>query len=113
MLTQTLLYALLLGGLLGLVGQAIRMIVGLKKTYDQSQDTNTKFSETFETKRLGLSLVIGFTAGILGALALNISAMPELSNETLSALIGIGYSGTDFIEGFIRKVTPKENSTQA
>ena len=106
MLTQTLLNALLLGGLLGLVGQGIRMIVGLKKTYDQSQSENTKFSEAIEPRRLGLSLVIGFIAGILGALALNISTMPELSNETLSALIGIGYAGTDFIEGFIRKVKP-------
>lgn len=34
MLTQTLLNALLLGGLLGLIGQGIRMIVGLKKAYE-------------------------------------------------------------------------------
>lgn len=110
MLTQNLLNALLLGGLLGLIGQGIRMIVGLKKAYEGATAETKTFTQVFEGRRLGISLLIGFIAGVLGALALNVSSMPELANETLVSLIGAGYAGTDFIEGFIRKVTPSTPS---
>ena len=110
MLTQTLLNALLLGGLLGLIGQGIRMIVGLKKAYEEATTETKTFTQVFEGRRLGISLLIGFIAGVLGALALNVSSIPELANETLASLIGAGYAGTDFIEGFIRKVTPSTTS---
>ncbi len=107
--TQHLLYALLLGGLLGMLGQGIRMIVGLKKTYDQSQSNGQKFAAVFEGRRLALSLLIGGIAGILGTLFLNLNDTSTLSTETLSALIGLGYSGTDFIEGFVSRSVPKTN----
>lgn len=106
---------LLLGGLLGALGQGVRAIVGLKKTYDAALASDKEFSEVFKPGVLVFSLVIGFVAGGLGAL----TTLPDpciagarcdaLSKEALLALVAIGYAGTDFIEGFVRKHLPAEN----
>lgn len=99
-----LLSQLLLGGLLGAVGQGLRVVVGLKKVWDESRSVNRQFAELFSTQSLLLSLLIGFVAGVLGIVSLT---TPDLDDrQTLVTLIGVGYAGADFIEGFIKSRIP-------
>jgi hypothetical protein len=66
-------------------------------------------SEVFDGNRLIVSLLIGAIAGGLGILTLtNFQPLPGnlLTAQTFFGLIGIGYAGTDFIEGFIGKYLP-------
>jgi putative chitinase len=107
--SQHLLFGILLGGLLGFSGQVIRVVVGMKKMYDKTRDTTTPSApeqKSFETQRLVISLIIGFVAGVLAALALNIKDVPNVTKEMASGIIAAGYAGADFIEGFMRKADP-------
>ena len=54
---------ILLGGLLGLLGQGIRMAIGLKKLSDANAQNHVK--EDLNGGRLMVSLFIGFVAGAL------------------------------------------------
>jgi len=112
----SLLYHLLLGGLLGALGQGIRVIVGLKKTYDTSLQTSKKFGEVFEGRQLFLSLLIGFIAGCLGIVVMldfDSGTKPPLvlSKAVISELVAIGYAGADFIEGFVKKYLPSNGTS--
>ncbi len=97
----TLLFDLLTGGVLGLLGQGIRVVVGLRK--QQAAPT-----EPFDASRLGASLLIGFVAGALGVLALGLKGVAGgLESRAVAELLATGYAGTDFIEGFVRQYLPK------
>lgn len=92
------LVVVLLGLVLGAVGQAIRTIVGLKKRNDSGA--------ALSSGRLLVSLMIGAVAGALAAIGLlssNAISITNLSSQTLLALMGAGYTGADFIEGFMNK----------
>lgn len=93
----------LLGTLLGLLGQILRVIVGIKKEIEQTNANGKTLKDSFDSIRLAISLMIGGLAGGLGAITL---LGTEINRELLLTLVAIGYSGTDFIEGFIRKNTP-------
>jgi hypothetical protein len=104
MQANQLLVVLLLGGLLGMCGQGIRVIAGLKKGYDKAADAGQNFKDHFDPKSLVVSLFIGFTAGVLGVLALWGKINPNnLQSETIMALLGAGYGGADFIEAFMSR----------
>jgi hypothetical protein len=90
-----------LGSILGAIGQGARMIVGIKKTFDEANAQNTSFDAVFDVKQLVVSLIIGAIAGGLASLAL-LSDPGQLSKESIFALIAAGYAGADFIEGFMR-----------
>ena len=96
-------WSILLGGILVLVGQGIRVVAGLKKVNDQTNQEKG-FSTLFQLDRLLLSLLIGFIAGALAAIP--ISAQ-NVDRQAVMTLIGAGYAGTDFIEAFMRKNQPK------
>lgn len=90
------------GGILGTFGQGMRTIVGLKKLNDRTQGG---VAQEFSPSRLSLSLLIGFIAGGIGVL----TARPEngvITTQYLLMLIGFGYAGPDFIEGFMKKSMP-------
>ena len=97
---------ILLGGLLGTVGQGMRVIVGMKKLFEESQQKGTDMKTLFSGSTLGFSLLIGFVAGVIGALGIAGPHSGEISKETVITLLGIGYAGADFIEGFVRKYIP-------
>jgi uncharacterized membrane protein YeaQ/YmgE (transglycosylase-associated protein family) len=102
---------IILGGILGMVGQGIRVIIGLKKMNETAAQEGKKFSDLFQGNTLGLSLLIGFIAGALAMVG--ISNGMEISNpskEIIVTIIGAGYAGTDFIEGFIKKNMPSKNT---
>ena len=95
---------ILLGGLLGAVGQGIRVVVGLKKLNDQALQEKKDFSALFSPSALFISLLVGFIAGVLGIFSLpNVNASELDMNQVLLPLLGIGYAGADFIEGFVKK----------
>lgn len=91
-----------LGILLGLLGQALRVVVGIKKEVDQATAAGKTLKDSFDSVRLAISLMIGGLAGGLGAISL---LGTEINRELLLTLVAIGYSGADFIEGFVRKKT--------
>ena len=93
---------LVLGGILGMVGQGLRAISGLKKVHDSATQSQKDFSALFQPSQLVVSLLIGFIAGVLAVLTIE---MPEdgVDKSTLFLLLGAGYAGTDFIEAFMRK----------
>jgi hypothetical protein len=102
---------LLFGGIVGAMGQGIRAVVGLKKTYDEAATLNASVMEVFRAARLVVSLLVGFIAGALGALMLVDTNAHDWSAQLnlgplVPTLIGIGYAGTDAIEGLVRKVAP-------
>lgn len=95
---------ILLGAILGMVGQGLRIAVGLKKVNEQAQLSNKPMTEIFDIKKMLLSLlcagVIGTISGVL--IAIDYIGKP-LDKATVIAIIAAGYAGTDFIEGFISK----------
>lgn len=70
MSAENLLMVLLPGDLLGMAGQGVRVIAGIKKLHNEAVGTNTVVSELFQTHTLVISLMIGFVAGLLCALSL-------------------------------------------
>jgi Mn2+/Fe2+ NRAMP family transporter len=100
-----------LGCILGAVGQGMRVIVGIKKQLDEASASGKRWEDWFEMKQFLVSLVIAFTiggiAGVLGAIEL---LGTGVTKESMIALITIGYAGTDFIEGFMKK-KPQKNET--
>jgi len=107
-----LLMQIALGAVVGMLGQGLRVIVGLKKKSDLAASPNLSDDPVaFDTQRLLTSLFIGAIAGALGMLSLTNFAPPTggaVSSQQFFSLIGIGYAGTDFIEGFILRYLPKQ-----
>ena len=97
---------LLLGGLAGMAGQGVRVIVGLKKTHEEARAANQDFKTVFEASNVVMSFIIGFVAGALAGMAIT-DRNSDVSQEQIIGLMGAGYAGTDFIEGFITKYLPK------
>lgn len=113
--TEKLIGSLLLGGVLGFLGQGIRLLAGLKKltaSADGGQPT------AFDTRRMLVSLLLGFIAGALGILTfIDKTGDVPLDQKLILTLIGIGYSGVDFIEALLTKyvdqVLPNNANRQA
>lgn len=100
---------ILAGGLLGTIGQGIRILVGLKKLDDKRNSENPE-KETFTLNRFLISLFIGFTAGAM-ALLIKSPLKGDLSNDLIFAIIAAGYSGADFIEGIFNTYFKKMTTT--
>ncbi|PZR23083.1 MAG: hypothetical protein DI539_03940 [Flavobacterium psychrophilum] len=102
---------ILLGGLLGLLGQGIRMAIGLKKLSDTNAQRDSK--EELNTGRLMVSLFIGFVAGALYVLVNGFSNQPDvengeyIGNQFVFTVIAAGYAGSDFIEGLFNTYMAK------
>lgn len=95
---------IVLGIILGAVGQGARAIIGVKKSADEAAANKmTRVDEWFDMKRLIWSLIIGGIAGCLAAILLIES---PINKELLLGLVAAGYAGTDFIEGLMSKYTP-------
>lgn len=98
---------LVAGIILGALGQGARAIIELKKLNDtQTQPPNCVCN--------GINLLISFAiGGVAGAFAA-MTIVPDTGQITQPQLLGIaaaGYAGTDFIEGFIGKISGGASST--
>ena len=102
---------ILLGGLLGLLGQGIRMAIGLKKLSDANAQKDNK--EDLNGGRLMVSLFIGFVAGALYVLVNGFDNKPDVANgeyignQFVFTVIAAGYAGSDFIEGLFNTYIAK------
>jgi hypothetical protein len=102
--------ALLAGGILGLAGQGIRSVAGLKKMNDEANSSGKKPIDLFEPSRFLVSLLIGFIAGVLATLGIGLSKLTAFDLSQPGVLVGIilaGYSGTDFIEAIASNLLSK------
>jgi hypothetical protein len=103
---------ILLGGLLGAIGQGIRVVVGLKKQMDESSKSSDgsdgaqskkDWQQWFDPQQLLVSLAIAFVVGgIAGTLASLQSFGQDVTKEYMISIITVGYAGTDFVEGFMK-----------
>jgi putative chitinase len=112
--TGELLSTLMLAGLMGLVGQGARSVIGLKKLHDARAGQAPDQQDTFMAGRMVVSLLLGFIAGVLAALALGIEKLAETGGINTAMLLGLaaaGYSGSDFIEGFMNKTPALSGGT--
>jgi putative chitinase len=104
---DTLVTLILCGGLLGILGQGVRTVVGLKKRHDVNGTTPLGAQEAFSSQRLLISLFIGFIAGALTVLVTTDArqTLEDTEQFRLFALtvVAAGYSGTDFIEGVFNR----------
>lgn len=94
---------LVLGAMAGALGQMVRAASGFAKLRAEGQ--------SFQASKLVVSLVIGATAGALAAVPL-LSGQPDPGIPTILGLMGAGYAGADFIEGFAGKYLPGAGSGQ-
>jgi putative chitinase len=106
---------LLLGGLLGIMGQGVRTVVGLKKMFDQADSQGVGQYDLFLASRLLISLFIGFVAGAAAAFFTGIKSdgSVDLSTSTLMAFAAAGYTGGDFIEGLASRFTTNAGAAAA
>jgi len=65
----------------------------------------------FATSQLVVSILIGAVAGLLGAISLGIDPKAAIPTEKVSALLGIGYAGADFIEAFMLRAARATSGT--
>jgi len=98
-----------LGAFMGLIGQSIRVVIGLKKAKDAAAINGQKFTEEFEPSTLLVSLLIGAAAGAIAAVS-TIKPNAAVSADSLFALAGAGYAGADFLEGFTDKYFPGKSA---
>lgn len=104
------------GGLLGMLGQGIRIAVGLKKFNDNNtaQVAQGNTPEEFKPGRMVISIFIGFVAGAIGMIVkgASLSTNGDYSTESIITIIAVGYSGADFIEGvfstYMSKLSPQK-----
>jgi predicted chitinase len=102
------LLALLLSGLMGLLGQGIRAVVGLRSNAAQPAGAASQQSE-FDAAYLGLSLMIGFIAGVLAGIGIGLDQVLAVDPTHVKTLLGIaaaGYAGADFIENAFTRLLP-------
>jgi predicted chitinase len=92
---------------MGLLGQGVRAAVGLKKA-GALGGTPSQQSE-FSAAYFALSLMIGFIAGVLAGLALDLHNFVSVNLADTKLLLGVaasGYAGADFIENSLSIFLP-------
>ena len=96
------LLALVVAGLMGMVGQGIRAVAGIKKMSDDAQAKGVSASSAFSPSWFFVSLMIGFIAGVVAGLSLGLSKILKAPDDfqVLLGLAAAGYTGSDFIEAF-------------
>ncbi|MCC7565433.1 MAG: hypothetical protein KO206_04030 [Methanomicrobiaceae archaeon] len=93
----------ILGAILGAVGQGARAIVGVKKRADEAAEKREEMKDWFDLNYLLYSLILGAIAGVLAAVLL---LGTEITREVLLGLVAAGYAGADFIEGLTERYLP-------
>ena len=94
---------ILLGLLLGIAGQAVRSLMGIKKELDDAQAGNTPPGKWFNAVELTVSLVLG---GVAGTLAAILMLGAPIDQKFLFACVAAGYAGSDFIQSILQIYLP-------
>jgi hypothetical protein len=101
-----------LGALMGAVGQGVRTVVGMKKLNDTASDLGVAANELIAVSRIFISIFIGAIAGTLAAIT-TVKSLDHISIELIFGIAAAGYTGADFIEGFISRMTPNPDTQAA
>lgn len=99
-----LLEILIIGALMGMLGQGARAVVGLKGMSDNAKAQGLSPNDLFEAGRLLTSFLIGSLVGLASALTYIIDGGSTLTDPTWHVMVAwaaAAYAGTDFLEGFI------------
>jgi hypothetical protein len=99
-----------LGIIFGALGQGARAIVGIKKLNDYA-DENNPSAALIDGVRLFISFGIGAVAGAFAAVTLIADLTKPVLLEQLFAIAAAGYAGSDFIEGFITRISGDKSKT--
>jgi hypothetical protein len=101
---------LLIGIVLGCIGQIARAAIGIKKENDKA-DADVKINQLIDGKQLAISLLYGAAAGGIAAVLMDGAKLATILNDKSVALtiISVGYAGADFLEGIITKATGETN----
>jgi hypothetical protein len=99
-----------LGIIFGALGQGARAIVGIKKLNDYA-DENNPSTALIDGVRLFISFGIGAVAGAFAAVTLIADLTKPVLLEQLFAIAAAGYAGSDFIEGFITRISGDKSKT--
>lgn len=104
---------LVLGALMGMLGQGARAVIGLKTMGDYANAQGVSASDLFVAGRLVTSLLIGTLVGLASALVYYISGgtATNLSSHVLVGWAAAAYAGTDALEGFISQYLSPGAST--
>lgn len=94
-----------IGAVAGIIGQCVRVIVGMKKVNDTASATASSVADLIEPGRLIVSLIIGAIAGALAS-TMVLANLSKVTPQEFFALAAAGYAGADFIEGFMNRVVP-------
>jgi hypothetical protein len=86
-----------LGGLIAIVGQATRAIIGLKKRSDEAELSSCELDVT----RLVVSFAVAFISGIIAVLLLGFDSFSSIDLRLILALAASGYVGADLTEGLL------------
>jgi hypothetical protein len=87
---------------MGLLGQGVRAVVGLKSMTDDARAVGVSPADFFQAARLLTSLMIGVIVGLAEAIVYMANAgAPTLDWHVLLGFAATAYAGTDFLEGFI------------
>ncbi len=99
----SLLAILVIGALMGMLGQGARAVVGLKGMSDDAKAQGLSPNDLFEAARLITSLLIGALVGLVSSLTYIIDGgtAAQLTWHYLVAWAAAAYAGTDALEGFI------------
>lgn len=100
----------ILGIIFGALGQGARTIVGIKKLNDFADDTDSS-AALVNGLRLLISFGIGAVAGAFAAVTLITDISKHVETQQLFTIAAAGYSGSDFIEGFIGRVSGQPKTT--
>ena len=99
---------LMLCGLMGPMGQGVRAAIGLKSAAALADGKPGQQAE-FNAAYFGVSLMIGFIAGIVAGLLIGLDKVALIDGSDTKLLLGIaaaGYAGADFIENSFSKIMP-------
>src|SRR5689334_3782542 len=101
--------ALVVCGIMGLIGQGARTVVGLKNAIS-IRSGKPDHQAIFDAAYLFLSLMIGMIAGILAGLVTGLDQfVTAVTPQKLIAIAVSGYAGADFIENSLSLVIPKKD----
>lgn len=104
---------LLLCGLMGLLGQGVRAAVGLKGA-KQLPYAPANQEVAFSAAYFALSLMIGFTAGVLAGLVIGVDKLLTITDvKVLLGIAASGYAGADFIENSLSIIIPATDASSA
>lgn len=95
---------LLLGSFLGMLGQGLRVWVGISKANADPANRDKEMKDIIETKRIVISFLYAFIIGGLTGSLMALDGIDKVWDKNfMMGIITAGYAGTDFIEGFIHK----------